>query len=48
MTEPLVGDIAEDLSKVSKGLGALKEVWSFSSSVAALSGAVQVQGHPHR
>lgn len=37
MTEPLVGEIGpEDLAKVSKGLGVLKEVWSFSSRVAAL------------
>jgi hypothetical protein len=36
MTEPLVGDIAEDLAKVSKGLTALKEVWGFAGRVAAL------------
>jgi hypothetical protein len=46
MTEPMVGDIAEDLSKVSKGLGVLKEVWSFSSRVAALQEQYRFQAIP--
>lgn len=36
MSEPNVGDIAADLSKISKGLTALQKVWSFAGGVAAL------------